>query len=60
MKLEDADLPFAGELMQVRSGELLWQPALEKLLNPFALRLLVPDKHYKKVNRYVNNTNLKE
>ena len=59
LKLEDSELPFAGELMQVRSEELDWQPALEKLLYPLSTRLLVPDKHYKKVNRYVNNTDLK-
>src|SRR5258708_3278492 len=60
LKLDDQDLPFAGELMQVRNEDLDWQPALEKLLNPLALRLLVPDKYYKKVTRYVNTTNLKE
>ena len=59
LKLDDHELPFAGELMQVRAGEMNWQPALEKLLNPLSLRLLVPDKHYKKVSKYVNNTNLK-
>ncbi|HTI93379.1 MAG TPA: SbcC/MukB-like Walker B domain-containing protein [Puia sp.] len=59
LKLEEQELPFAGELMQVRNEELDWQPAMEKLLNPLALRLLVPDKHYKKVTRYVNNTNLR-
>jgi len=59
LKLDDQDLPFAGELMQVRSEEMNWQPALEKLLNPLALRLLVPDKHYKKVTRFINNTDLK-
>ena len=58
LKLEEQELPFAGELMQVRACELDWQPALEKLLRPFALRMLVPDKQYKKVNRYVNQTNL--
>lgn len=59
LKLRDEDLPFAGELIQVRSEEMDWQPALEKLLSSFALRLLVPDKYYKKVSRYVNNTQLK-
>ena len=59
LKLEEHELPFAGELMQVRNEELDWQPAMEKLLNTLALRLLVPDKHYKKVTRYVNNTNLR-
>ena len=59
LNLEEHELPFAGELMQVRNDELFWQPALEKLLYPFATRMLVPDKHYKKVNKYVNNTDLK-
>ncbi|OQP45774.1 ATP-binding protein [Niastella populi] len=58
LNLDQNDLPFCGELMQVRADSMEWQPALEKLLRPFALRLLVPDKHYKKVNRYVNNTHL--
>ncbi len=60
LKLDDHDLPFAGELMQVRNEDGNWQPALEKLLYPLSTRLLVPDRHYKKVNRYVNTTNLKE
>jgi uncharacterized protein YPO0396 len=59
LKLDERELPFAGELMQVRADEMDWQPALEKLLNPLSLRLLVSDRQYKKVNRYVNNTNLK-
>lgn len=59
LNLEQHELPFSGELMQVKSVELPWQPALEKLLRTFSLRLLVPDRHYKKVNRYVNNNNLR-
>ncbi len=59
LKLHAADLPFAGELMQVTAEELDWQPALEKLLHGFALRLLVPEKHYKKVAQYINHTNLR-
>jgi uncharacterized protein YPO0396 len=58
LQIDEQELPFAGELMQVRGDEMDWQPALEKLLNPLALRLLVPDKHYRKVSRYVNNTRL--
>ncbi len=59
LKLDTAELPFAGELMQLKAAEMEWQPALEKLLRNFSLRLLVPHKHYKKVNRYVNQTNLR-
>jgi uncharacterized protein YPO0396 len=56
LKIEQGEIPFAGELMQVRSEELEWQPALEKLLYSFSLRLLVPEKHYKKINTFVNKT----
>jgi uncharacterized protein YPO0396 len=59
LKLEEHELPFAGELMQVAHDDADWQPALEKLLSPLSLRLLIPDKQYKKVNKYVNNTNLR-
>lgn len=53
------DLPFAGELMQIHSDEMDWQPTIEKLLHSFSLRLLVPDKFYKKVNKFVNNNNIR-
>lgn len=59
LKIDISELPFAGELMQVRHDELHWEAALEKLLHGFSLRLLIPEKYYKKVNRYVNNTNLR-
>ncbi|WP_127127660.1 ATP-binding protein [Pseudoflavitalea rhizosphaerae] len=59
LKLDTAELPFAGELMQVRSEDLEWQPALEKLLRGLATRMLVPHKHYRKVSKYVNQTNLR-
>ncbi len=59
LKLEEEDIPFAGELMQVRTEEANWQPEMEKLLYSLSTRMLVPDKYYKRVNRYVNNTNLR-
>ena len=59
LKVDPNEILFAGELMQVAPEELDWQPALEKLLHSFALRLLVPDKYYKKVTHYVNNNNLR-
>ncbi|RAJ11126.1 uncharacterized protein YPO0396 [Chitinophaga skermanii] len=59
LKIETNEILFAGELMQVKTEALEWQPALEKLLHSFALRLLVPEKHYKRVTTYVNNNNLR-
>lgn len=58
LNLDTVQLPFAGELIAVKQEEMEWQPVLEKLLRPFALRLLVPDKHYKRVTKYVNGQNL--
>jgi len=53
------DLPFAGELIQVRDEERDWEGAIERLLHQFALSLLVPDAHYAAVAEWVNATNLK-
>lgn len=48
------ELPFVGELVQVREQEqVVWRHALEKLLYPFSLFLLVPTRHLTKVTRWV-------
>ncbi|MGD1863052.1 MAG: ATP-binding protein [Phormidesmis sp.] len=59
LNLEESDLPFAGELLQVRSEERSWEGAIERLLHSFGLCLLVPEAHYKAVNAYVNKTDLR-
>ncbi|MFT5657576.1 MAG: hypothetical protein ACI9KN_000849 [Gammaproteobacteria bacterium] len=57
--LNEADLPFAGELIQVRADEKNWEGAIERLLHNFALSLLVPDAHYEAVVDWVDATNLR-
>lgn len=52
------EIPFIGELIKVSEEEKIWELAIEKILHNFALRLIVPDKYYSKVNEYVNKTNL--
>ncbi|HEY4357555.1 MAG TPA: ATP-binding protein [Acidobacteriaceae bacterium] len=52
------ELPFAGELLQVRSGEGAWEGALERLLHGFALSLLVAEDRYPAVSQWVNHTHL--
>ena len=42
------DLPFAGELLQVREEERRWEGATERVLHNFALSLLVPEAHYRR------------
>ena len=52
------DLPFAGELIRVKDSERSWEPAAERILRSFALSLLVSEKYYRQVSRYVRGTNL--
>jgi uncharacterized protein YPO0396 len=55
----EQEIPFIGELIQVLPKEKEWELAIEKVLHNFALRLIVPEKYYKKVNEYVNDNNLR-
>ena len=53
------DMPFAGELLQVRDDEREWEGAAERLLHGFGLALLVPDAHYKAVAEWVDGVHLR-
>ena len=54
-----AKLPFAGELMQVKAAEAAqWQGAAERVLRGFALSLVVDERWYERVARWVNDTHL--
>jgi uncharacterized protein YPO0396 len=53
------DMPFAGELIQVRDDERDWEGAAERLLRNFGLALLVPDAHYKVVAEWVDGAHLR-
>lgn len=53
------DMPFVGELIQIRGNQKAWEGAAERLLRGFALTLLVPDAHYKIVEEWVDSRNLR-
>ena len=53
------DMPFVGELLQVREEERDWEGAAERLLRGFGLSLLVPDESYTEVSRWVDRTHLR-
>jgi len=57
--LAEDDMPFAGELLQVREDERDWEGAAERLLRGFGLSLLVPDRQYAKVAEWVDRTHLR-
>ncbi|MGC5809806.1 ATP-binding protein [Ralstonia pseudosolanacearum] len=58
LSIGEDELPFAGELIQVREDQRDWQGAAERLLRGFGLSLLVPDAHYKVVAEWVNREHL--
>ncbi|CAK0753659.1 ATP-dependent exonuclease SbcCD, C subunit-like protein [Gammaproteobacteria bacterium] len=59
LSLPETDIPFAGELLQVRENERDWEGAAERLLRSFGLSLLVPDTHYARVVEWVDRTQLR-
>ncbi len=59
LQLEEDELPFVGELLQVDEKEAKWEGAIERVLHNMGLSLLVPERHYKRVNQYVEQTHLK-
>ncbi len=59
LDIQEKNLPFAGELIQVRAEEKAWEGAAERLLHNFGLSLLVPDDIYKAVAAWVDATHLR-
>ena len=59
LDLSADEMPFAGELVQVREDEQDWEGAAERLLRNFGLSLLVPDAHYSRVSDWVDRTHLR-
>ncbi len=51
-------MPFAGELMEVRSTYEDWTGAIERLLRGFGLSLLVPEHLYRPAAQFINSTRL--
>jgi len=59
LRLDEADLPFAGELIEARKEEQGWEGVAERVLHNYALSLLVPDDHYARVAEWVDRTHLR-
>lgn len=60
LNLDENDIPFAGELIQVRPEHRDWEGAIERLLHGFGLALLVGDGPYQRVAQWVDQTHLGE
>jgi len=60
LRLTERDLPFAAELIAVKSDQREWEGSIEMVLRGFALSLLVPQRHYPLVSRYIDRTPLRD
>lgn len=59
LAIDESDIPFIGELMQINESELEWEGAIERLLHDFGLSMLVPISLYGRLSNYINQTVLK-
>lgn len=55
MGIPSTELPYAGELMEVKPEEALWEHAIESVLSGLAKTMLVPEKYYEQVKRWLDN-----
>lgn len=56
--IPEEDLPFVGELLEVKAKEADWTGAIERVLGGFATSLLVEERYYREVAAYVDRTHL--
>lgn len=52
--------PFAAELIEVQKVHAVWTGAIERVLRPLALTLLVPAHHLAEVRRWVDTHHINE
>lgn len=57
--INEIEIPFVGEILQVREEEKKWLGAIERLLRGYGLSILVSDKYYKIFSDYVNKNHLR-
>ena len=58
LDIDERELPFAGELIDVADRFAEWRGAAERVLRGFALSLLVPQRYYDLVARWVDGRRL--
>lgn len=53
LETTEEEIPFAGELIKVKSSELQWEDSIEKILHSFSMQLLIPEKYSKQANQFI-------
>lgn len=55
LELDESNLPFLAELIQVKEEESRWRGAIERAIGSQRLRILVPKDRMKAALRWINN-----
>lgn len=58
LTLDEENIPFAAELLDVRPADAEWRGAAERVLRGLALSMLVPQHLYADVSRWINDNRL--
>lgn len=58
LNIPKEEMPFIGELLEVKESELAWEGAIERLLHSFALSMLVSEEHSQSVAQWLDNRHL--
>jgi uncharacterized protein YPO0396 len=59
LQVHESELPFVGELIEVKPEEGAWQGPIERVLHGFARSLLVPEALYRSFSDRVNEQDLR-
>lgn len=60
LKIDESELPFAAELIEVAKDETQWESSIEMVLNSFALSLLTPERYYSRVRSYLETNRIQD
>lgn len=59
LQIDEAELPYVAELVELEPDAERWRIAVEKVLRNAGLRLLVPDKHFEAALKFVNTHDMR-
>ncbi len=59
LEILPSDIPFVGELLEVKDEDKDWEGAIERRLHDFGLSILVQEKDFTRIRNYVDSTDLK-
>lgn len=59
LEILPSDIPFVGELLEIKDEDKDWEGAIERRLHDFGLSILVQEKDFTRIRNYVDSTDLK-